>query len=216
MFLFFSCEQESDTSYSCNRKINEWAIQNIEVIQQMSRNSWLELADSLKIAAFRAFTPNQKYHFWKEKFQEVKDLDWSEEELEHIVKAETFLDNHRFFYSMKLTDDQKDELETFFYLWEKESKQKFGWTKTINIGIAGTGYRLVDIDGKVDADERQMNSTTDCHCNIKMLSDFCNIGGHLGACVKEDCNIGDFGCGWLWLEDCNGICIYTLIYNWYF
>ena len=213
VLIFVACEQESESVYSCNKNVNEWAKLNITEIQQMSRQNWIELHDTLKLAAYRAFTPEQKHQFWKEKFQEVKSLDWSQEEIAHISKAENYLDEHSDFFSHELTDDEIDNLETFFYSWQKEGIEKFGWTNQTAISIAGTGLPISEEEknNNIPPSKSNSNKSEDCHCNIKILSDFCNTAGFLGECISYNCEESTWGCGWIWFEDCNGICIYTHI-----
>lgn len=203
--LLTACNNEVDQVYSCNSSINTWTIENLEKIQEMSRNDWNNLDEMHKLAAYRAFTQKQRIIFWHKKLEEVLTLDWTEGERQHICLVDSFIDAHPDFLSGKrLTDDQLNVLETFFYLWTKNAKEKFRWSTKTAISIAGSGNSLIDKKGNVRYKNKEILKTRgNCHCNTSILSDFCNGDG---ICKRTMCEEELLGCGWILVQSCNGEC----------
>ncbi|WP_297251054.1 bacteriocin fulvocin C-related protein [uncultured Prevotella sp.] len=208
-----ACNQDDERVYSCDKTINKWVSNHLAEIHQMDRNDWLKTNQSISRAVYSAFTPNQKLSFWKEKFIELKNIAWSEEELAHIKKVESFvLTNKDLFEDTKLTDDQLDVLDSFFYKWVKEAENNLGWDKAMCIAIAGSGNTVINRKGELRAlptnsGGNVMSASTEagCNCNTSVLSDFCGVAGP-GGCEDTNCDGSDFGCGWIWVQDCNGTC----------
>ena len=112
--IMVSCSSD-ELTYSCDREINQWVKDNIESIQQMDRSDWLSVSGEMSIATYRAFTYQQRIRFWQDKFTEVKQLPWEDNELRHIELAENFIALHPYFFNSKqLTEEQNDELDLFF------------------------------------------------------------------------------------------------------
>lgn len=173
-------------------------------IQHMTRQDWNELNEVQKAAAYRAFTSEQRVRFWHDKLEEVKMLDWTEEEFRHICLVDSFIDAHTDLLSgKKLTDNQLNTLEVFFYLWEKNAEKKFGWSPRIAISIAGSGNTLIDTKGNVAIKGKELLETRgSCNCNTFVLSDFCMYDGHCKSTMCDEM----LGCGWLLIQSCNGEC----------
>lgn len=209
--ILISCSKEDEIRYSCNKTINTWVKNNLSEIHQMSRGEWLHVSPSTSSAIYRAFTPQQRIQFWKDKLDEVMAMKWSKGELSHIKKVDNFISSHQDFFSEeKLTDDQLNELETFFYKWQKEGESLFGWNAKVAISIAGAGNRLKNTQGELISLSYTgnapvvMKSAENCNCNTGMISDFCHDAP--GPCENVNCEDSFRGCGWLFLQQCNGTC----------
>lgn len=207
---FASCSNEDDLQYSCDKTIDIWVKSHLTEIHQMDRKEWLNTDISTGIAIYRAFTPQQRIQFWRDKMKEVKAMKWSKQELLHIQKVEDFINKHLDFFSgKKLTDEQLDELETFFYKWKKDGELLYEWNDEVAIAIAGTGNRVMNTAGKIVSRTGNISSDvsisrSDCHCNRGFFSDFCNDDP--GPCEQSNCDEKDAGCGWLFVQTCNGRC----------
>ena len=203
--LFVSCSNSDDLVYSCDKQTDLWVKENIEMVRSFGRNEWLKFSNTEKRAIYRAFTPEQRVLLWKEKLNEVKKLSWNEKELSHITKIEEFIDMHKEYFESGLSDDGKDVVDTFFYKWKTYAVDSLGWDKRICIAIAGTPDRmgksgeLIVNDSSVQKERRK-----DCNCNLKQ--DFCDVTGGGSECRDEPCEADDWGCGWVWLNDCDGLC----------
>lgn len=53
----------------------------------MNRSDWKKINQEYSLAAYRAFTPNQKLAFWKDKFNEISQMQWTAKEKLHIAKT---------------------------------------------------------------------------------------------------------------------------------
>ncbi len=209
---FVGCSHDEEMIYSCDKAVNEWTIDNLTFIQKMTRKDWLVLSKAEKRAAYRAFTQQQRINFWLDKLQEVKSLNWSIEEIHHIEKVESFIKDHtEFMNNKKLSDEELDILEKYFYMWLEEGKSVYGWTDNIGISIAGSGEVAKNTKGELFDEATEYNNDSDltnrggeeCECNQSVFSDFC---GGAGPCVESKCTEQADGCGWLFLQQCNGIC----------
>ncbi len=203
-----SCTQDAEVVYSCNEAINEWATENLSTIQEMTRSEWLKLDENKKRAAYRGFTQQQRIKFWHDKLEELKDLNWSTEELNHINLVGRFVDNHESFFSGKhLTDEQSDELYLFCYSWIEAGIEKFGWTKSTALSIIGTGNKVTDKNGGIKSDPGPLiDDKKDCYCHAGNVLYTTCIGNN-ESCEKTDCIVSFGGCGFMLTEECNGECI---------
>lgn len=207
-----SCSDQDEITYSCNEAVDTWTKSNIAKIQNMNRTAWKALPAEKKRAAYRAFTPEQKVTFWKDKFTGILALNLTKEEREHIKLVYDFIIEHQdFFNNRRLTDEEKNTLDLFFYKWITIAQQEFGWDMKLLVAIAASGEDFNirrgnngilysnDFDPSINVNDK------DCHCNTGPVSDFCNVASQ-GLCEKTDCIKTNYGCGWIWLGDCNGRC----------
>ena len=64
--------------YSCDPSIEKWASENLSAINRLDREQLLNLGnDSYRKAAYRGFSSEKKQKIWKEKYLELKKLNWS-------------------------------------------------------------------------------------------------------------------------------------------
>lgn len=213
-FVLQSCSEDEEV-YSCNQEINNWVKENKDYIQTLTRSQWVEFDHNVAQAAYIAFTPSQKVEFWKEKIEEVKSLDWSEDELAHIQKAEDFImANTQYFRNEKLSEEELDDIETFFVKWMKSAEKEFGWTQQTSTAIICTGFKMADKDGNVilpQSNKRAMSTPamtmakeSTCNCNKSSLVSC--IGDPFGSCEAAKCEETNNGCGIIWVQSCNGRC----------
>lgn len=198
--LFCSCYKD-EIAYSCNESVNFWVKENLETIHSMKTTDWNYLEDSLKIAVYRAFTPQQRIDFWHNRFKEVKAMKWTPEEILHIEKAESFLENHLHFLSKKrLSGDELDELDLFGYDWITEGIELYGWTSQTGNLIIGTGFTIKN-------ESKDQVPLQKCHCHADNII-FHTCWADSRGCFKEKCDQNTtMGCGFFLMEDCDGICL---------
>lgn len=204
LYFLVSCTQDADTVYSCDHSVNTWVKENLIEIQSMKREDWNSLEEPYKVAVYRAFSLKQRLDFWHQKLEEVKQLDWSIDEMNHIQHVENFIDSHIEMLMGHLSDEQADELELFFYQWQCFAIEQLGWDKKVCVAIAGVGNKMLDKKGNIQVKKRQSGQKSyGCHCNTGTLSDFC---GSAGTCIEVQCDKTIDGCGWLFTMQCNGRC----------
>lgn len=119
-------QQKNSCCHNTGLKCSANSISNI---QGMTLSELRNLDRDKQIVAWGQFNPTQRYNFWKEKFQEVKQMNWTPAEIKHINKAEAFLNTHKsFFKEKKLSKKQNEELEAFFKTWANQAQKQLGWT----------------------------------------------------------------------------------------
>lgn len=214
--MFLSCSHE-DEIFSCNPDVNNWVKENKSYIQTLTRAQWYKLDYRVSQASYIAFSPSQKEEFWKEKFKEVKLLNWSSEEIKHIQDAENYILEHEHFFSEVLPSEEEiDDFEIFFSKWVKQGVKNFGWTKKTALAIVGTGYKMIDLQGNVLLPEKSSNMTmvtlhkeeeqTGCNCNTEsMISCILDPFGPCDTSYSK-CESSFRGCGFVWSYPCDGTC----------
>lgn len=207
--LCFSCSTDDEQVYSCNKETNEWVKQHIPEIRNMKRQDWLVGKLSHSRAIYNAFTQKQKVEFWRDKLTEVMTLSWSKAELAHIMKLLKYVNTHQYLFGYsKLTEEQVDDMDLFFYEWQSYAVNNLNWKKSLCIAIAGTGYKVKNKNGDIElhfSDTWVPGGVTkpSCNCNTGTLNDFC---GSTGPCIETKCEGTSVGCGWLLTRPCNGEC----------
>lgn len=204
--LLCSCSQEP--TYSCDKTIDNWVKENINDIQTMSRDEWLNTTEALAIPIYRAFTPEQRVSFWQVKMEEIKQLPLNDAEIAHIDELISFINNHTSFFSDDgLNDSQLNTLEIFAYTWAQKSIKTLGWSESFVNSIIASGNKVLNKNGEIkpfaNTKGAQLLAAGEvCHCN--QTFDFCGSGEE---CTENSCDVSAYGCGIMLLNECNGYCI---------
>ena len=202
-----SCKK-METVYSCDPVIDEWVKANLSPIRQMNRQDLLELDFEKRGPAYGAFTVEQKYECWMDKFEQIKSLPWTEKEFNHISYLAESIEERWFDRNLN-----NDGLEDFLKKWVTDGMNFFGWSK-YEVGCMLSC--LYDIEMEDDnvvflvppggiGIGGDTGKIKDCNCNKSLLGDFC---GNDGPCEEVNCN-EKFFCGILLLQTCNGRCKLT-------
>lgn len=210
-----SCSK--DDLYSCDPVINQWTKSNLQSIKTMTRSNWVSVGDiSRQRAIYNAFTPEQKINLWKGKIQETLELDWSADERAHLEAVLTFINENPNFFGNKedLTEQEQDNYDLFFYNWREYAKTTFGWSDKLLYGIIYTPEKIADKEGNlapvpfaannvISTREGGSGGTQRCDCqtaddNKYRCPNYCSTG--------RSCTVA-IGCGYLWVEKCNGLCL---------
>lgn len=209
-FANIGCQDE--TCYSCDKEIDSWAKENFESLKIMNRNQLVVLSSGKQRAAFRTFTPEKRKQLWVDKFKQIKSLNFSKDELDHLKIIEKFLNKYDF--SKELTYDQ----ELFLNSWFEEGKLNFGWTPYFLV----SAFAMLNEDAVLNKKEflnkfptqlsREYPEETDdgsgasitdeCDCRWDLT---CELAG-MGKCSNDSCEDTSFGCGWLLMQSCTNDC----------
>lgn len=203
-----SCSEAENVKFSCDDTVDEWVKENLDDIRLMGRAEWLQTNSVLKAAVLRAFTPEQKEAFWRNKIQETLELNWTQEERSHIQKLIKFIDQYSELFSMrKLTEEQEDFVDMFFYKWQEEGLQQCGWDSTIGLAIAVSGYPLKNTAGELlvveDSVPYDLLASTESDCECQQYVNLCMGGTY---CKQGNCTELNSGCGFLTMGSCTGMC----------
>ncbi|MGN1375984.1 MAG: bacteriocin fulvocin C-related protein [Prevotella sp.] len=207
--LCWSCS-DNDTVYSCDETTNDWVKENITTIRVMSRGQWKTLNPNKKLAAFRAFSQEQRISFWKDKIDETLKLNWSKSEKAHILKLFKFIiSNPDMFSDNKMSDEMQDKYDLFFYDWVETAKNNLKWDMRTIISIAASGDELINKNGisaSVFGFDDSSGDMIDVSCHCNRTYDFCNVPFTNATCIDTKCEGTTTGCGWLLISSCNGRC----------
>ena len=206
MFGFVSCQEED--VYSCNEEINEFVTMNLDEFKMLNRSEWCDLELILQRPAYRTFSMEKRQEFWKQKIEEVMELDWNDKERAHLQSLLTFIqDNQQVFKSYLWEDEEEfDKYDRFTYEWISYAETELGWERRLIKNIIADGNRIKDKKGTLDISTEKMRQylrraefLPDCDCN--QAQDWCDT-----HCGNDPCDEKIIGCGNLWATNCDGLC----------
>lgn len=209
-----SCN-EDEPVYSCNEEADSWVKSNLSNIRNMTRSSFLEISDPiLSKGAYRALSTSQKQTFWTEKLNNALSLNWSKKERDHINNLIEFIRDNQVF-SENLSEEQKDKVEEFLFLWEKYALNNLGWNHSTLYGLCVSLSDILDTKGTLPKmPEKVIITNPSCQCSTS--SDYCSdkynrvpegdISLVVAVCKEGGCQAASSGCGLLLLYKCNGNC----------
>ena len=206
----YSCSSDNDI-YSCDPDADEWAKENKNEIVKMNRSEWkqISLNEEYRMAAFRAFSPDQQQEFWIDKLEEVLELDWNTEERNHIQLLLNYVQKTDIFHN-----GVSDEFEISTYRWLEYAKETLGWDSSTMYGICATGDKMLDKEGSLESlkskNSHLLRSGSENWCACSQTSDWCDplheIPGWVVSCNSDSCDKTVKGCGTFFQFSCDGIC----------
>lgn len=138
-------------SQSCCQDMieNQWAKEHIAEIKNMSRKDLVTMTRPMQVAVWQYFSAQQKYAAWKDKLAETKRMDWSEQEMKHIERMESYMDKHKEAIFGSDSKREKDIMNKFVKKWTTYAHKHLGWTLSLCSAIGCTLYQLDGKTGKV-------------------------------------------------------------------
>ena len=210
LYMLITSRQKDIFLYSCEPEIDAWVKTNVNLVEQMSRTQIIKYNEDTQKAIYRAFKPNQRFKLWEDKLNEVSELNWTQEEEEHIFKLKKEMKEDWFSDDIKLNSNKSLMIEMFLKSWISDGMEKFGWSKNLIGSMISKTEPLTDTKGTLlYFNENQTNIVpfglvVSCNCNKS--DDWCPEVGGFGHCNDETCATNSNGCGTLWLSSCNGKC----------
>jgi hypothetical protein len=202
--LLVSCQQ-TELQFSCDPDINQFVAENREELSQISVFEITTYDLSLQRAVFNSWDYQKRRSAWIDKFTYVlANGNFTDPETGHILKIINHIHSEYF-----LNEDTLQETrEQFAADWINYAFTELNWTEKF---VAFMVYRLYTDYSQLESELSQLDQlnetidtdteTGDCDCNVS--ADFCMYA----ICTSYDCNILLTGCGWLWNERCDGLCI---------
>lgn len=201
--ILFSCRQ-SEFEFSCDPVIDQYVKENRDELLTVSVTEFADFDLPLQKAVYNSWDAQKKRDAWISKIKHVLSYgSFTEPEILHLQKLISHI-NSNYFDEMSIQNGRESR-----YLFEDEwinyTADKLGWSDQY---IAFLIYRLYTEQYQFN-DELSMlrvlssdvatNSEGSCTCNTS--SDYCDtFYCHSGGCSTTS------GCGWLWTEQCNGVC----------
>lgn len=211
-----ACSSMEEPKYSCNPDVDEWVKDNMDDIHTMTRANWLESEQEFHLPIYRAFTPKQRVDFWREKFNELKKLNWSKKEMSLIIEAEDFFESHlSLFGNENPSESQLDEVELFVYKWREKAQKTCSWSDEITGAIIASGEKIIDNKGHL-YEKRQsvgnvlLSTSETCNCHVES---YFTCMPYENNCESADCIESSIGCGGFLLFSCDGRCKDPVSYN---
>lgn len=118
MPLFATPKQDNDRTEGC----------------KMTRSEWLKIKDDgERRAAYSSLSADCKIRYWQEKFDELKGLKWSNEELNHIAEMQKTMEQYKdmFCTNSESREQSLEKFDAFATKWMQKGEKKFGWTKEL-------------------------------------------------------------------------------------
>ena len=205
LFFLFSCRNRNDLVYSCNPQIDQIVhLKNAE-FQLLNLDAFLSMNLEMQRAIYRSYSSIKRYELWKEKLKRViNSREWEGIKLNHIITLNEFLSQEYFENVYAFTE--LPHKQSFARNWLIDSQTSCNMN---NVELSFLISSLFYDYNKFLADLKILvtpnNPTGPCSCNV--LSDFCSTPGENKICRYNECILSEGGCGWLWLEACNGQCI---------
>ncbi len=214
--LFNGCnKKEVNELFSCDASINQWVIENRSELMQTERKDLVKYPLEHQRAIFRALTDKRKAELWEEKLLLLSNYQYYNETCVLLInEISAIMTENRF---SQINPVLMDSIVNKIWTIQRESLQG---SITIYIDF-GTFFTHAEFSRYISmmTDEEEMGSNKndvplappgpkkDCNCKWQLS---CTIIG--AECVEglDDCIETEFGCGFLYLFDCNGRCEYKL------
>ena len=203
----------SAPTYSCDPEIDNWVTQNINRVKTLTRADWLDI-DNIEYqrGAYGAFSVEQKVKLWIEKFDEALKLGWNETEYKHIKRLQEEVQNHSIWFQPNCSGPDLNCKELFMYKWIDYAANKLRWSNEPLYALEFTPKRLAKdktltrLSNHIPMTTTRSESLPRCDCHNPESAHYisCSIEDH--DCISGDCNVTTWRCGWLWSEECNGLC----------
>lgn len=204
-FYLTSCENNDDIVYSCDSALDSYIKDNIVELSMSQLSDINTLSDIMQRAVYRTFSPEKKCEIWKEKLHNILDEEeWTIDEEVHIISLLDYLSPDVFTGDEKRLSDQY--IDPFF----RDNWMDYGYN-TLNWDVRKMVFLVSSLEctydlflknntGISDLSNNAVAITESCSCN--QSTSFC----YPGICKDTGCAETQGGCGWLWLDDCDGDC----------
>lgn len=194
--------------YSCNPDVNKFVKTNILILSQIKLDEFNQMSNLLQRATFRSYSPEKRFELWTEKLEKMLAIEpLTELEAIHIEKLINHLSIESFI-SNEEGDPLRIQNEIFSINWQDYALNSLKWDKArlafviSSLFISEADYKYSLNQAKIEPKQLTV-PVYDCGCNTG--TNFCDSYTN-GNCVEGNCNSSASGCGWVWMEECNGQC----------
>jgi hypothetical protein len=211
IIVIFSACQKSELKYSCDANIDAWVKSNLAYISIIGRNELIQYERPVQHAILNAFTSSQRFNVWIDKIKELQTLNWTEDEMNHILKLQSSLKVEWYTNGYNQDKIKFDEVDKFFRNWVNEGMAQFGWQKKFIISMLITPETVIDKNGTLLIKRFETMSSISpnrvgpppiCNCYAGPNQEPCGDG----YCVQTSCNGSGTNCGYGGVYPCNGLC----------
>ncbi len=202
--VLFSCRQ-SEFEFSCDPVINAYVLENRDELSKVPVTEFADFDLLLQKAVYNSWDAQKKRDVWIGKIKHVLSSgSFSEQERFHLQKLIDHIGTD-YFVEAKIEENQAKPY-LFAEEWINYATDKLGWSDQY---IAFLVYRLYTEQYQFN-DELSMLEGLNRNISVNSESGSCACNTSSDYCGAYNCNFNGCsttsGCGWLWSEQCNGIC----------
>ncbi len=204
--IICGCENDSEPLFSFDPVKDSYVKNNIQELSTLEIQDISALSKELQRAVYRSYTPEKRYELWTERLNLILYTEeWTNEETIHIISLIDYLCPEVF------SGDDTKLIEKGIDLNFSDHWMKFGYDNLLwdvnkmafvisSLDISYSEF-LHTVKGIKDLKKTAKAGSETCNCN--QSTSFC----YPGMCNDTGCNKTNGGCGWLWLQECNGECL---------
>lgn len=197
MFYVSSCKK--DPVYSCDEKLNEYAVQTISEHQSISRDELATMGLDTQFAVYNSLSPSNKARIAREKLSLLLGSDsFTNEEKQHLQLAYDFINT-------EIYEEDAPNIDSFVNYWEDFAFNALNYDSAKVYWVSHTWLIPNDIPGIPDfaIDDPVFEGGNGGTCNCEW--------GYICAkaflpCTKGACTATKWGCGWFFRSPCTGRC----------
>lgn len=140
---------------------------------------------------------------WQNKLKKVVDLNWSNEEKEHI---QFLIDENKvgWYDFTNINNNLLKERRDFLNMWVSYAHEKLEWSKELLMAIG------IDLNYSLDKNRHLLPHINDVSKGLPVGNKSCECATNDNWCTfdceSSHCESSPHGCGWFGMESCNGEC----------
>ncbi|MFT4523173.1 MAG: hypothetical protein ACI8ZN_002125 [Bacteroidia bacterium] len=144
----------------------------------------------------RSISLKQRYNLWMDKLNQVLTTDLTESQRGAILEMIGFMSESTFEWE---GEDYNYFTKTYLPVWYNNYSSHFSQQEGTSIF-----YNLIDFDPWLNDIANKSGETPKCNCDQSSFLGSCQFSGSI--CSEYDCGKNSWGCGFIGLFNCNGMC----------
>ncbi len=206
ILLIVGCKDNFETFYSCDPIVDTYVKENIIELSSLDLQDLNSYPNNIQRAIYRSYTPEKKCALWIERLNTILDNEnWTMSETTHIILLIDYLCPEVF--SSDITKLIDKGIDVYFpENWLKFGYDNIKWDKSkiayITSSLETSYSDFFNATNEINKlSEIALANSETCNCNQSV--DNC----YPGECLGTECDKTNSGCGWLWLDTCDGTCL---------
>ncbi len=124
----------------------------LDEFAEIDREAWKRLPVQFRMPVYETFSKEKKKVFWQLKHEELKKLDWTPAELEHIASFYSVIcENPMLMQRGAESEELEDWFEIFKYNWREHSLDILGWDRQLLYAITISADEVLNTRGELKA-----------------------------------------------------------------
>ena len=204
VLFLYSCQQ-TELQFSCDPVIDAYVTENRDELAQLTVHEVTVYELPLQRAIFASWSAEKKRNVWLDKLHYVMEneplieaeIGHIQDLIDHVVPG---------YFEESTVEQEKSERYAFAEKWQHYASIVLGWPESY---IGFLVFRLYTSPSQITAEKDLLEAIkmsvvtdTELNCDCNGTDDFCQNAD----CGSGECSSTQFGCGWLFMDSCNGIC----------